>query len=179
MTGPNDDGARDFADVRVVHPGRAVGGSRAGGPCRGRAGDASWVRAGVVARPAGARGSPVFPALFTGAAGGPLAAHLPGLSETPAVAVLMAVIEVRRVTVMSRRAELGLDPESRGWMDGLHSPAAKGGAVLARLQDLLLHVPRHEAGRRNGSSTRHAISFASVLEAADQTAMVRGARGGG
>ena len=36
------------------------------------------------------RGGPVFPALFLGAAGGLLAGHLPGLSETPAVAVLMA-----------------------------------------------------------------------------------------
>ena len=36
------------------------------------------------------RGGPTFPALFLGAAGGLLAAHLPGFSETPAVAVLMA-----------------------------------------------------------------------------------------
>jgi RNA polymerase sigma-70 factor (ECF subfamily) len=51
---------------------------------------------------------------------------------------------------MSRRAEPGLDPESRGWMDGLHSPAAERDAVLVRLHGLLLHVARHEAGRRNG-----------------------------
>ena len=36
------------------------------------------------------RGGPTFPALFLGAAGGLLAGHLPGFSETPAVAVLMA-----------------------------------------------------------------------------------------
>jgi hypothetical protein len=36
------------------------------------------------------RGGPTFPALFLGATGGLLAAHLPGFSETPAVAVLMA-----------------------------------------------------------------------------------------
>ena len=36
------------------------------------------------------RGGPVFPALFLGATGGLLAGHLPGLSETPAVAALMA-----------------------------------------------------------------------------------------
>ena len=35
-----------------------------------------------------------FPALFIGAAGGLLAAHLPGFSETPAVAVLMAAAAV-------------------------------------------------------------------------------------
>jgi H+/Cl- antiporter ClcA len=40
------------------------------------------------------RGGPTFPALFIGAAGGLLAAHLPGFSETPAVAVLMAAAAV-------------------------------------------------------------------------------------
>ena len=40
------------------------------------------------------RGGPTFPGLFIGAAGGLLAAHLPGFSETPAVAVLMAAITV-------------------------------------------------------------------------------------
>jgi hypothetical protein len=40
------------------------------------------------------RGGPTFPALFTGAAAGLLAAHLPGFSETPAVAVLMAAAAV-------------------------------------------------------------------------------------
>ena len=40
------------------------------------------------------RGGPTFPALFIGAAGGLLAAHLPGFSETPAVAVLMAAATV-------------------------------------------------------------------------------------
>ena len=64
----------------------------------------------VVARPAGARGGPVFPAL----------------------------------------TELGLDPESREWLDGLRSPAAERHAVLARLHGLLLHAARHEAARRNG-----------------------------
>ena len=36
------------------------------------------------------RGGPTFPALFLGAVGGLLAAHLPGLVRDPAVAVLMA-----------------------------------------------------------------------------------------
>jgi len=35
------------------------------------------------------RGGPTFPALFLGVTGGLLAAHLPGLAETPAVAVMM------------------------------------------------------------------------------------------
>ena len=40
------------------------------------------------------RGGPTFPALFIGAVGGLLAAHLPGFSETPAVAALMAATAV-------------------------------------------------------------------------------------
>jgi RNA polymerase sigma-70 factor (ECF subfamily) len=51
---------------------------------------------------------------------------------------------------MLMRAEPGLDPESRGWMDGLQSHAAERDAVLARLHGQLLHVARHEVGRRNG-----------------------------
>ncbi len=40
------------------------------------------------------RGGPTFPALFIGAAGGLLAAHLPGMSVTPAVAVVMGAAAV-------------------------------------------------------------------------------------
>jgi hypothetical protein len=40
------------------------------------------------------RGGPTVPALFIGTVGGLLAAHLPGFSETPAVAVLMAATAV-------------------------------------------------------------------------------------
>ncbi len=40
------------------------------------------------------RGGPTFPAIFMGAVGGLLAAHLPGLSETPAVAVLIGATVV-------------------------------------------------------------------------------------
>ena len=40
------------------------------------------------------RGGPTFPALFIGAAAGLVAAHLPGYSETPAVAALMAASTV-------------------------------------------------------------------------------------
>jgi H+/Cl- antiporter ClcA len=40
------------------------------------------------------RGGPTFPALFVGAVGGLLAAHLPGFSETPAVAALVGAMAV-------------------------------------------------------------------------------------
>ena len=41
-----------------------------------------------------ARGGPTFPAIFLGVVGGLLAGHLPGLSETPAVAVLIGAMVV-------------------------------------------------------------------------------------
>jgi chloride channel protein, CIC family len=66
------------------------------------------------------RGGPTFPALFLGAVGGLLAAHLPGLSETPAVAVVMAAacVSVLRLPlsctiltlVLTSRAGLGVSP---------------------------------------------------------------------
>ena len=50
-----------------------------------------------------ARGGPTFPALFLGLVAGLLAAHLPGLDETPAVAALMgaATVAVLRLPLSS------------------------------------------------------------------------------
>jgi H+/Cl- antiporter ClcA len=47
----------------------------------------------------GARGGPTFPAIFLGVVGGLLAGHLPGLTETPAIGVLVgaAVVAVLRL----------------------------------------------------------------------------------
>jgi H+/Cl- antiporter ClcA len=66
------------------------------------------------------RGGPVFPALFLGAAGGVLAAKLPGFELAPAVAVCMgaATVSVLRLplssvvlaTVLTSSAGLGLEP---------------------------------------------------------------------
>jgi chloride channel protein, CIC family len=66
------------------------------------------------------RGGPTFPALFLGAVGGLLAGHLPGLSETPAVAVLMAAacVSVLKLPLscavitlaLTSRAGLGVSP---------------------------------------------------------------------
>jgi H+/Cl- antiporter ClcA len=49
------------------------------------------------------RGGPTFPAVFLGVVGGLLAAHLPGYSETPAVAVLMGagVVSILRLPLSS------------------------------------------------------------------------------
>jgi hypothetical protein len=64
-----------LGDVRVVHRGRAAGGSRDGDPGQGRADDASRIPG---RRRRATRRGPAFRALFTGAAGGLLAAHLQG-----------------------------------------------------------------------------------------------------
>lgn len=66
------------------------------------------------------RGGPTFPALFLGATGGLLAGHLPGLSETPAVAVVMAAacVSILKLPlasaiitlVLTSRAGLGASP---------------------------------------------------------------------
>jgi len=72
--------------VLVTHPGRAAGGQAA----RAKAGLVTHHGSGT----ASSRdpGRPGVPGIFTGAAGGLLAAHLPGLSETAAVAVLMTAM---------------------------------------------------------------------------------------
>jgi hypothetical protein len=66
------------------------------------------------------RGGPTFPALFLGVVGGLLAAHLPGYSETPAVAALSgaACVSVLRLpltaatiaTLLSIHAGLAVTP---------------------------------------------------------------------
>lgn len=66
------------------------------------------------------RGGPTFPAVFLGAAGGLLAGHLPGLSETPAVAVLVgaACVSVLKLPlscviitlVLTSHAGVGVSP---------------------------------------------------------------------
>ena len=67
------------------------------------------------------RGGPTFPALFIGAAGGLLAAHLPGFSETPAVAVLMAAaaVSILRAPAVRNHHHLAADLQSRN----RHRPA--------------------------------------------------------
>ena len=66
------------------------------------------------------RGGPTFPALFLGAVGGLMAAHLPGFSETPAVAALIgaASVSILRLPlsctvialVLTSRAGVGVSP---------------------------------------------------------------------
>jgi chloride channel protein, CIC family len=66
------------------------------------------------------RGGPTFPALFLGTVGGLLAAELPGLSETPAIAILMgaACVSMLRLplssvviaTLLTSSAGIGVGP---------------------------------------------------------------------
>ncbi len=66
------------------------------------------------------RGGPTFPALFLGTVAGLMAGHLPGLSETPGVAVLMgaAAVAVLKLplsctvitVILTSRAGLGVSP---------------------------------------------------------------------
>ena len=66
-----------------------------------------------------ARGGPTFPAIFVGIVGGVLVAHLPGLAETPAIAVLVAAMCVSMlrlplssivIALIITRAGLGSTP---------------------------------------------------------------------
>ena len=61
------------------------------------------------------RGGAIFPGVFMGAAAGLLAAHLPGLSETPAVAILMAaaVVAVLKLPLSATIVTLLRDLQSR------------------------------------------------------------------
>ena len=66
------------------------------------------------------RGGPTFPALFLGAVAGLMAGHLPGLSETPGVAVLMGAASVAVLKlplsctiitlVLTSKAGMGVSP---------------------------------------------------------------------
>ena len=132
----------------VSHPVVPACASRIRAGQRAAAGQATRAGAGLATHyvpgpvssrsPLGPRGGPAFPALFTDAAGNARRAS-PGWLPWRG----------RRVTVMSRQAEPGLDRESREWMDVLRSAAAERDAVLARLHGLLLHAARQEAARRN------------------------------
>ena len=89
---------------------------------------------------AGFRGGPVFPAMFLAAAGGLIAAQLPGFSITPAVAVCIgaAVVAVLRLplsacvlaTMLTSGAGLGV------------SPVIIVGVVVAYLITLVLSPPQ-------------------------------------
>ena len=82
------------------------------------------------------RGGPVFPALFLGAAGGMMAAQLPGFGFTPAVAVALGAVTASALRLPLSGATLGILltlPAGPG-----ASPLIIVGAVVAYLVTLAL-----------------------------------------
>ena len=91
----------------------------------------------------GFRGGPVFPALFLGAAGGMMAAHLPGFSLTPAIAVGLgaAVASVLRLPLSAAALGVFLTiPAGAG-----ATPLIIVGVVIAYLTTLTLSARVRDA----------------------------------
>ena len=91
----------------------------------------------------GFRGGPVFPALFLGAAGGMMAAHLPGFSLTPAIAVGLgaAVASVLRLPLSAAALGVFLTiPAGAG-----ATPLIIVGVVIAYLTTLALSARVRDA----------------------------------
>jgi len=91
----------------------------------------------------GFRGGPVFPALFLGAAGGMMAAHLPGFSLTPAVAVGLGASVTSVLRLPLSGAALGVFltiPAGAG-----SSPLIIVGVVIAYLTTLALSAKLGDA----------------------------------
>jgi H+/Cl- antiporter ClcA len=93
------------------------------------------------------RGGPAFPALFLGASAGVLAAHLPGLAQTPAVAVLMAAgcAAVLRLPLSSVVITLVLVSQAGVGITSLIVVAAVVAFVTVEALDGLLHRVREPA----------------------------------
>ena len=85
-----------------------------------------------------ARGGPAFPAMFLGVVGGLLASHLPGLAETPAIAVLVgaAVVGVLRLPLSAIILALLITQAGAGV-----TPLVVVGVAVAYLATLVLPRP--------------------------------------
>ena len=100
------------------------------------------------------RGGPTFPALFVGAVAGLMAAHLPGLAETPAVVALMAAsaVAVLRLPLSSVVLVLLLT----GSAGPAVAPIAIVAVVVAYLTIESLHALGAEAHASSGVRKRRA-----------------------
>ncbi len=89
-----------------------------------------------------ARGGPTFPAIFMGIVGGLLASHLPGLSETPAVGVLVGamVVSVLRLPLSAIVIALIVSRAGAGV-----SPLIIVGVVVAYITVLLIDARRPQS----------------------------------
>ena len=90
-----------------------------------------------------ARGGPTFPAIFLGIAGGLLASHLPGFSETPAVGVLVGatVVSVLQLPLSSIVIALLVTQAGAGVV-----PLIIVGVVVAYIATKVLAARRLPAG---------------------------------
>jgi H+/Cl- antiporter ClcA len=94
-----------------------------------------------------ARGGPTFPAIFLGIAGGLLASHLPGFSETPAVGVLVGatVVSVLQLPLAATIVALLVTQAGAGV-----APLIIVGVVVAYLATKLLAARRPAAAAERG-----------------------------
>jgi len=113
------------------------------------------------------RGGPTFPALFLGAVGGLMASHLPGFSETPALAALMgaAAVSILRLPLSSILVALLLTTSG----GPATAPFIIVGVVVAHLTTLGLTAWRPPgsvpAPPERGSATQGATKSRSSEEA--------------
>ena len=94
------------------------------------------------------RGGPTFPAIFLGIAGGLLALHLPGFSETPAVGVLVGatVVSVLQLPLSSIIIALLVTQAGAGVV-----PLIIVGVVVAYIATKVLAARRTPAAAGSGS----------------------------
>jgi hypothetical protein len=115
------------------------------------------------------RGGPTFPALFLGAVGGLMASHLPGFSETPAMAALMgaAAVSILRLPLSCILIALLLTTSG----GPATAPFIIVGVVVAHLTTLGLMAWRPPgsvpAQPKKGAATRAATSSATGRGAAE------------
>jgi len=96
-----------------------------------------------------ARGGPTFPAIFLGIVGGLLVAHLPGFSETPAIAVLVAAMCVSMLRLPLSSIVIALIITRAGLGS---TPLIIVGAAVAYLVTIGLAARRDEAARVPGAA---------------------------
>jgi H+/Cl- antiporter ClcA len=104
---------------------------------------------------AGFRGGPTFPALFLGSAAGMMAAHLPGFSETPGVAVGMSAAVVAVLKLPLSAVVIGILLTSKAGLGA--SPLVIIGVVVAYVTTVALEgvripekTPAHVIARAAG-----------------------------
>jgi len=111
-----------------------------------------------------ARGGPTFPAMFLGIVGGLVASHLPGFSETPAVAALMGAATVSVLGLPLASIILAIVVSQAGLGT---APLIIVAVVVAFITTRLLSARRDSAaGAAAGEPGHHAASATATASAA-------------